>query len=247
MTLICSFLPSLTDMEFVLASRNKKKIGEMNTLLSKYCGDKVKVLSLDDIGFFGDIEEDGSSFEENSTIKACAPAKMGYIGIADDSGLCVDALNGAPGVYSARYSGEDATDEKNNEKLLRELEDTENRKAQFETVISVVIPKSLGLKVFHPLTNPEMEEYILKRFGIDAHVCTCEGECEGEILREMRGEGGFGYDPLFYVPEKGKTFSELTPEEKNEISHRGKAMRCFGDGINILIEDNWSEVEKPGN
>jgi len=235
---ICSFLPSLTDMEFVLASRNKKKIGEMNTLLSKFCGDKVKVLSLDDIGFFGDIEEDGQSFEENSAIKASAPAKMGYIGIADDSGLCVDALGGAPGVYSARYSGEDANDEKNNEKLLCELENTDDRKARFMTVISAVIPKSLGLKVFHPLTNPEMEEYILKRFGIDAHVCSFFGECEGEILREARGEGGFGYDPLFYVPEKKKTFSELSPKEKNEISHRGRAMRCFGDNINIFIEDN---------
>ncbi len=210
----------------------------MNTLLSKFCGDKVKVLSLDDIGFFGDIEEDGQSFEENSVIKACAPAKMGYIGIADDSGLCVDALGGAPGVFSARYSGEDANDEKNNEKLLRELENTIDRKAQFRTVISVVIPKSLGLNVFHPLTNPEMEEYILKRFGIDANVCCFGGECEGEILREARGEGGFGYDPLFFVHEKEKTFSELTSEEKNEISHRGRAMRCFGDNINILIEDN---------
>ncbi len=208
----------------------------MNTLLSKFCGDKVKVLSLDDIGFFCDIEEDGQSFEENSVIKACAPAKRGYVGIADDSGLCVDALGGAPGVFSARYSGEDANDEKNNEKLLKELENTDNRKAQFRTVISVVIPKSLGLSVFHPMTNPEMEEYILKRFGIDAHVCSFCGECEGEILREMRGDGGFGYDPLFFVPEKEKTFSELTAEEKNEISHRGRAMRCFGDSINNLFE-----------
>ena len=109
--LICSCLHSLIDMEIVLASRNKKKIGELNTLLSKFCKDKVNVLSLDDIGFFGDIEEDGDTFEINSAIKACAPAKMGYIGIADDSGLCVDALGGAPGVFSARYSGEDANDE----------------------------------------------------------------------------------------------------------------------------------------
>ena len=225
-------------MEIVLASRNKKKIGEMNTLLSKFCGDKVRVLSLDDIGFFGDIVEDGDTFEKNSAIKACAPAKMGYIGIADDSGLCVDALNGAPGVFSARYSGEDANDDKNNEKLLLELENTDDRGAQFQTVISMVIPKSLGLSVFHPMTNPEMEEYVLERFGIEAHVCSCVGECEGEILREKRGEGGFGYDPLFYVPEKQKTFSELSSEEKNSISHRGRAMRCFGDSFNILIEEN---------
>ena len=224
-------------MDFVLASRNKKKIAEMNTLLSKYCGDKVRVLSLDDIGYFGDIDEDGSTFEENSVIKACAPAKMGYIGIADDSGLCVDALGGAPGVFSARYSGEGANDEKNNEKLLSELRDTDDRKARFKTVISVVVPKSLGLEMFHPMTTPEMEEYISERFGIEAHVCSFCGECEGEILREARGEGGFGYDPLFFVPEKEKTFSELSPEEKNEISHRGRAMRLFGDNINNLFED----------
>ncbi|MBQ4067321.1 MAG: non-canonical purine NTP pyrophosphatase [Clostridia bacterium] len=223
-------------MEFVLASRNKKKIAEMNTLLEKFCGESVKVLSLDDIGYNGDIEEDGQSFEENSVIKACAPAKKGYIGIADDSGLCVDALGGAPGVYSARYSGEDATDAENNEKLLRELEKEDNRKARFKTVISLVIPKSLGLEIFHHMTDPKMEEYILKRFGIDAHVCSFFGECEGKILREYRGDGGFGYDPLFFVPEKGKTFSELSAEEKNEISHRGRAMRCFGNNINNLFE-----------
>ena len=234
---ICSYPLSLTDMEFVLASRNKKKIAEMNTLLAKFCGEKVKVLSLDDIGIFDDIEEDGNCFEENSAIKASAPAKMGYIGIADDSGLCVDSLGGAPGVFSARYSGEDANDDKNNEKLLCELENTDNRSARFKTVISVVIPKSLGLSVFHPMTNPEMEEYLLRRFGVDANVCSFAGECEGEILREKRGDGGFGYDPLFFVPEKGKTFSELSAEEKNEISHRGKAMRSFGENINNMFED----------
>lgn len=225
-------------MEIVLASRNKKKIAELNTLLAKCCGDKIKVLSLDDIGYFDDIEEDGASFEENSVIKACAPARLGYIGVADDSGLCVDALGGAPGVFSARYSGEGATDDKNNKKLLSELENEENRKARFQTVVSLVIPKALGLKVFHPMTNPECEEYVRSRFGLDVCVCSFEGECEGEILRAGRGEGGFGYDPIFYVCEKGKTFSELSAEEKNEISHRGKAMRKFGQNINILIEDN---------
>lgn len=235
---ICSFLPSLTDMEIVLASRNKKKTAEMNALLKELCGESVSVLSLDDIGFFGDIEEDGQSFEENSVIKASVPAKMGYIGIADDSGLCVDALGGKPGVFSARYSGEGATDEKNNEKLLSELENINDRKARFRTVISLVIPKAPGLEVFHPMTNPKWEEYILRRFKIDANVCSFEGECLGEILRERRGEGGFGYDPIFYVPEKEKTFSELSSEEKNEISHRGRAMRIFADSMKILLEDN---------
>ena len=87
------------------------------------------------------------------------------------------------------------------------------------------------------MTNPEMEEYLLRRFGVDANVCSFAGECEGEILREKRGDGGFGYDPLFFVPEKGKTFSELSAEEKNEISHRGRAMRCFGENINNMFED----------
>ena len=163
---------------------------------------------------------------------------MGYIGIADDSGLCVDALGGKPGVFSARYSGEGATDEKNNEKLLSELENINDRKARFRTVISLVIPKAPGLEVFHPMTNPKWEEYILRRFKIDANVCSFEGECLGEILRERRGEGGFGYDPIFYVPEKEKTFSELSSEEKNEISHRGRAMRIFADSMKILLEDN---------
>ena len=101
---ICSYPLSLTDMEFVLASRNKKKIGEMRVLLAEVFGEGIRVLSLDDIGFEGDIVEDGCSFEENSTIKAAAVAKLGYIGIADDSGITVDALGGAPGIYSARYS-----------------------------------------------------------------------------------------------------------------------------------------------
>ena len=234
---ICSYPLSLTDMEFVLASRNKKKIAEMNTLLAKFCGDKVKVLSLDDIGITDDIEEDGNTFAENSAIKASAPASKGYIGIADDSGLCVDALGGAPGVYSARYAGEDANDDKNNEKLLSELENKDDRKARFKTVISVVIPKSLGLSVSYPLTKPEMEEYLKSRFGLEVNVCSFSGECEGEILSEKRGDGGFGYDPLFFVPEKGKTFSELTSEEKNEISHRGRAMKSFGENINNMFED----------
>ena len=233
---ICSYPLSLTDMEFVLASRNKKKIAEMNTLLAKFCGDKVKVLSLDDIGITDDIEEDGNTFAENSAIKASAPASKGYIGIADDSGLCVDALDGAPGVYSARYAGENANDDKNNEKLLLELENKDNRSARFKTVISVVIPKSLGLSVFHPMTNPEMEKYLLDRFGLEVNVCSFAGECEGEILSEKRGDGGFGYDPLFFVPEKVKTFSELSAEEKNEISHRGRAMKSFGENINNMFE-----------
>ena len=122
-------------MEIVLASRNKKKITEMQALLTELCNTEIKILSLDDIGYTGDIEEDGESFEENAVIKASVPAKMGYFGISDDSGLAVDYLDGAPGIYSARYSGEGATDEQNNEKLMAEMmgvEEIEENGTTFE-------------------------------------------------------------------------------------------------------------------
>lgn len=225
-------------MEIVLASRNKKKIGELNTLLSENLGDKVNVLSLDDVGYTGDIEEDGNSFWQNAVIKACAPAALGYIGVADDSGLCVDSLGGAPGIYSARFSGEGATDAKNNEKLLLELENETNRSASFQCHIAIVIPKKLGISVPASMISLEAGEYVKERYGMDCNVCIVSGKCKGTILRASRGEGGFGYDPLFYVEEKDKTFSELTPCEKNEISHRGNAMRAFSENINQLIKEN---------
>lgn len=190
-------------IKIVLASRNRKKIKEMETLLGNLSSNEVEVLSLDDIGFTEEIVEDGDTFAANSRIKASVPARLGYIGIADDSGLEVDALGGAPGVYSARYSGEDATDEKNNEKLLRELEGVpyEKRTARYRTVITCVMP--------------------------DGDFFAVEGSCEGVILPSPDGDGGFGYDPLFYCDIYKKTFGKLTPEEKNAVSHRGKAMREF--------------------
>lgn len=190
-------------MKIVLASRNKKKIKEMETLLGELSSNDIEILSLDDIGFTDDIVEDGETFAENSKIKASVPAKLGYIGIADDSGLEVDALDGRPGVYSARYSGENATDESNNEKLLSELSGVphEKRTARYRTAITCVFPEGDYFSV--------------------------EGSCEGIILTEADGDGGFGYDPLFYCDIYKKTFGRLTPEEKNGISHRGKAMREF--------------------
>ena len=225
-------------MEIVLASGNKKKIGEMNALLSRYCKGEVKELSLNDIGFEGDIEENGESFVENAIIKASAPAALGYIGIADDSGLCVNALGGAPGIYSARYSGEGATDSKNNEKLLCELENKSDRSASFHCTIALVVPAELGVEIPEALVNAEGAAFAVSILNKDASVCIFSGECPGEILTAYRGEGGFGYDPLFYVPEKGKTFSELSAEEKNDISHRGRAMRAFGEKFNMIIEAN---------
>ena len=189
-------------MKIVLASRNRKKIRELETFLSEISSD-INVLSLDDIGFHDEIVEDGSTFAENSRIKALVPAKLGYIGVADDSGLEVDALGGEPGVYSARYSGEGATDEKNNRKLLAALENIpdEKRTARFRTVVTCVFPDGREIQV--------------------------DGVCEGRILREPRGNDGFGYDPLFYYEPLKKTFAELTSDEKNSVSHRGRAMRRF--------------------
>ena len=197
-------------MKLVLASRNKKKIRELETFLKEISSD-ITVLSLDDIGFHDEIVEDGGSFAANSKIKALVPAKFGFIGVADDSGLEVDALDGAPGVYSARYSGEGATDEKNNAKLLKALENVpdDKRTARFRTVITCEFP--------------------------DGREIVVDGVCEGKILREPRGADGFGYDPLFYYEPFGKTFAELSPEEKNQVSHRGRAMRLFAEEIGKYI------------
>lgn len=192
-------------MDIVLSSHNKKKITELQALMSEAGFKDVRVLSLSDIGYHDEIVEDGDSFEANAMIKAKAPHKDGLITVADDSGLCVDTLDGAPGIYSARYSGENATDEKNNEKLLLELSDKENRAAKFVSVIACVLP--------------------------DGRSFTVRGECNGVILRSPRGENGFGYDPLFYVPVFDKTFAELSSEEKNSISHRGVAMRAFAQKL----------------
>lgn len=192
-------------MKIVLASRNKKKIAEVLTLLHEHGGAlaDIEVLSLDDIGLTDEIVETGETFRENALIKASVPASMGYIGVADDSGLAVDALGGAPGVYSARYAGEPCDDEKNNQKLLAELDNTpdEKRTAQYVCAMACVFP--------------------------DGRQFTVEGSCKGLLLREYRGEGGFGYDPLFYFPGYQKTFAQISGDMKNRVSHRGKAMKDF--------------------
>lgn len=192
-------------MKIVLASRNKKKIAEMITLLKAQGGAlaDITILSLDDIHMNDEIEETGKTFQENALIKASVPASLGYIGIADDSGLSVDALDGAPGIYSARYAGEPCNDENNNQKLLKELEnvDDEKRTAQYVCAIACVFP--------------------------DGRYFFVEECCKGKILREYHGNGGFGYDPLFYYPDYQKTFAEIDSEMKNRVSHRGKAMKAF--------------------
>ncbi|MBQ7124981.1 MAG: XTP/dITP diphosphatase [Clostridia bacterium] len=202
-------------MKLVLASRNKHKIKEIEAVLSE-CGIKeIELLSLDDIGYSGEIEENGTTFEENAIIKAECPAKMGYMAIADDSGLEVDFLDGRPGVYSARYAGEPCNDENNNKKLLSELEGVPEGKrgAKFVSVVAFVNPN-----------NPKQS-------------FTVRGECDGEILFEGRGYDGFGYDPLFFLPELNKSYAEITTEEKNSVSHRGKSMRLFAARFAEMIKN----------
>ena len=191
-------------MKFVLASHNKKKIKELREILANTIKD-VQILSLDDIGITEDIEENGTTFAENAFIKAHEVAKRGYIGVADDSGLEVYALDRAPGIFSARYSGGHGNDEANNQLLLKNLADKSDRSAAFVCCIACVFPE-----------NPD-------------NGCYFEGRTEGEILCEYRGEGGFGYDPLFYYPPMEKTYAEMTAEEKNSISHRGKALQLLAE------------------
>ena len=187
-------------MKMVLASRNRHKIAELEALLSAYVPD-VEILSLDEVGIFGEIEEDGKTFEENALIKARVAATSGYIGLGDDSGLAVRALGGAPGIYSARYAGEHGNTEENNALLLKNMVGVTDRYAEFVCVIACV--------------TPDGEEFFVR------------GAAAGEILSEYCGEGGFGYDPLFFDPVKNKTFAEMSAEEKNAVSHRGHAVTLF--------------------
>ena len=196
-------------MKIVLASRNKHKIEEWQATLGKYI-DGVEILSLDEVGIYGDIEENGATFAENALIKARAAAKSGYIGGGEDSGLSVTALGGEPGIYSARYAGEHGNDKKNNALLLSKLSDKPDRSASFVCTIACVLPDNIE--------------------GGELFV----GKTDGIIIDEYRGEGGFGYDPIFYIEDMGKTFAEMSGEEKNAISHRGKAIEMFAKGLENL-------------
>ena len=194
----------------VLATQNRDKREELQEALSEFT---VKILSLNDFPFIGEIEEVGQTLLENSMIKAKTVHNLTQLAaIADDTGLEVEALNGAPGIYSARYAGEDVTYEDNVNKLLAEMENIplENRKAQFRTVISFV--------------------------DKDRELWT-EGTIKGIIGESAKGKNGFGYDPVFFVPELEKTFSELSIGEKNRISHRGLAMKKFRILLREYISD----------
>lgn len=186
-------------MKFVLASNNRKKLIEMSDILS---GLGIEVISLSEAGVTDSPEETGVTFAENALIKADAACKAtGMPSIADDSGLVVDALGGAPGVYSARYGGPGLSDEQRYMLLLKNMEGKEQRDARFVSSIACRFP--------------------------DGTLITAEGICPGTIMHAPAGTGGFGYDPVFCVAETGKGMAELTAEEKNAISHRGRALRTF--------------------
>lgn len=187
-------------MQIVLATHNRGKMEEMSAILGHL---SIELLTLDEFHHIGNIPETGDTLKDNAFIKAETVQKLtGLPALADDTGLEVDAFNGAPGIYSARYAGEDATFDDNCQKMLKELKGipAEKRTARFRTVIAFV--------------NGGEKEWV-------------EGVVEGQILEERRGSGGFGYDPIFYYPPLKKTFAELDSVEKNSISHRGKALRNF--------------------
>ncbi len=189
-------------MKIVLASKNKHKLEEISKITEKF---GVELVLQSDLGLDLDVEETGSTFEENSFLKADAVMKAtGLPALADDSGIAVDALNGEPGIYSARYGFDETLDDWGRLQLL--LKNTEQvpdgqRQAKFVCVITFVTP--------------------------DGQVIQARGEFHGELLREPRGKHGFGYDPIFYYPPMGKSSAELTPEEKNKVSHRAKALNVF--------------------
>lgn len=194
-------------MKFVLASHNPGKLAEMQSILSGY---GVEVVSPAEVGVSLEIEETGGTFGENAMLKAKAYCEAsGLPAIADDSGLCVDALNGGPGVYSARYGGEDLDDRGRCMLLLSNLRGQTTRAAHFSCAIACAFP--------------------------DGRTLTAEGRCDGAIAFAPLGDGGFGYDPLFLLTEKGKTFGQLSPEEKSAVSHRGKALAAFAAELGACL------------
>lgn len=194
-------------MPIVIASSNKGKTAEIRDLLK---GFPVQVKNLDDFGPIPPVIEDGLTFEENAYKKASFTARvLGFPALADDSGLCVDAIGGAPGIFSARYAGEHATDAQRCDYLLSEMRGKTNRAAAFECVISIAVPTGQAL--------------------------TYESRCEGLITEQPAGTEGFGYDPIFFYPPLNKTFAQLSREEKGLISHRGKALREIRDDIDKIL------------
>ena len=206
-------------LTLVIATGNPGKTAEIRDMLK---GFPIDIKNLDDFGPIPPVVEDGDTFDENAYKKASFVSKiLGYPALADDSGLVVNALDGAPGVYSARYAGENASDQQRYTKLLDEMKGHTNRQAAFECVISLAVPTGAAL--------------------------TYEGRCEGLIAEEPSGDGGFGYDPVFYYPPLKKTFGELSREDKSRISHRGKAMGELKDEFDkvlIWVRQNMPVIER---
>lgn len=197
-------------MKFVLASKNEKKLEEMRSILSEL---GVEVLSEAQAGVDVTVEETGTTFEENALLKAGAVMKAsGLPAIADDSGLCVDALGGAPGVYSARYGGEDMDDAARCRLVLENIRGQLSRACGFVCAVCCAFP--------------------------NGETLTAKGECRGTLAYAPQGENGFGYDPVFFLPEKKKTFAQLTAEEKSQVSHRGKALRAFAKALRAYMGGN---------
>jgi len=195
-------------MDIVLATRNRKKVEEIRRIME---GMDIFVLTLDDFPGCPEVDEDGTTFEENAVKKALAVARhTGKPALADDSGLEVYALNGAPGTRSARYAGEDANDKRNVQKLLTEMRSVLNRKARFVCCLAFAMSGG-NVAVFH-------------------------GYAEGSIGTKPAGTRGFGYDPVFYPEEFDKTFAEMSDKEKDSLSHRGKALRQFQRYLRQMIK-----------
>lgn len=190
-------------MKFILATQNPKKLAEMRAILADL---GVEAVSEANLGVKLEVEETGETFAENSLLKAKAVMEAtGLPAVADDSGLCVDALNGGPGVYSARFGGEGLDDAGRCRLLLEMLRGQGDRRAHFHTTVTCAFP--------------------------NGDVLQTDGEVRGTVAFAPMGEGGFGYDPVFFVPDKRKTFAQLTAEEKAAISHRGKALRAFREAL----------------
>ena len=200
-------------IKLLVATTNPGKFAEVKDFLRQL---PLEVLSLSDLATWPKIIEDGATFEENALKKARALAEYSsYLTLADDSGLEVDALNGAPGIYSARYCGEEGNDKKNNEKLMHELREIseEKRTGRFVCALALCAPKSHGMKEW-----------------------TVRDSCEGRISFELKGENGFGYDPLFFYPSLGKTFGEIDRAIKATVSHRGKALKKLAEMLPSLVD-----------
>ena len=195
-------------MKLVLASKNKGKLKEMQAILEEL---GAEVVLQSELGIDVDVDETGTTFAENAFLKAEAVCKAsGMAAIADDSGLCVDALQGAPGVYTARYGGEGLDDAGRYRLLLNNMKGLSPRNCHFATAIACVFP--------------------------DGTVLRAEGECHGTVAYAPMGTDGFGYDPIFFVPNLKKTFAQLTAEEKNAISHRGKALEVFKEKLEEYLK-----------